>query len=234
MLTLPNAQAREKPDHRADGSLDVVGVWGTLQGEGPFVGAPAVFVRLAGCNLTCPGCDTDYTSNRARKSVADIVTLVMSECHGNTIGLAVLTGGEPFRQNVGPLCRALIVKGFEVQIETNGSLDPGDDFPYLGVHVVCSPKTPVVHSSLMPYVRALKYVVADGQVDPADGLPSHTLGNQCGVCKPWPGFRGEVFVAPQDDQDKEANAANVEVAVKVCLKFGYRLSIQQHKVIGLE
>src|SRR3954467_9071958 len=50
---------------RSDGnSLSIHSIFYTLQGEGPYSGCPAVFMRLAGCNLQCPGCDTDYTSGQ--------------------------------------------------------------------------------------------------------------------------------------------------------------------------
>ena len=59
-----NQQAPEKQQLRGDGLLAVHSIFYTIQGEGPFAGETAVFVRLAGCNLQCPLCDTDYTSDR--------------------------------------------------------------------------------------------------------------------------------------------------------------------------
>ena len=62
----------------------------SLQGEGRFTGVPAVFVRLAGCNLRCPFCDTDFTSV-TETSAADIVR----EVKRYPARHVVLTGGEP-------------------------------------------------------------------------------------------------------------------------------------------
>ena len=56
-----NSQAIEKSAHYTTRSYDVHSIFPTIQGEGPFVGQPAIFIRLAGCNLQCPACDTDYT-----------------------------------------------------------------------------------------------------------------------------------------------------------------------------
>jgi len=59
---------QQKPEPRAkgDGSiLDFHSMFFTIQGEGPFAGHRSIFVRLAGCNLQCPGCDTEYTQGRS-------------------------------------------------------------------------------------------------------------------------------------------------------------------------
>ena len=71
-----NIQPIEKRELSVDGSVQVHSIFYTLQGEGPFSGQPAVFVRLAGCNLQCPACDTDYTSRRTPMPVAAILDAV--------------------------------------------------------------------------------------------------------------------------------------------------------------
>ena len=103
-----NTQPREKLDHRSDGSLEVHHIWKTIQGEGPLAGSPAVFVRLAGCTLQCSFCDTDYTSKRVRQEPEEILAGI--KAIGGGCNTVVLTGGEPFRQNVGPLsCFVLLI-----------------------------------------------------------------------------------------------------------------------------
>ena len=88
---------------RSDGlRLDVHSIFATIQGEGPFTGHPCVFVRLAGCNLQCPGCDTDYTEDRRMMQIYEIAESVASvlKASGSTrakVPLVVITGGEPFR-----------------------------------------------------------------------------------------------------------------------------------------
>ena len=105
-------------------SLDVVEVFPTIQGEGPFAGRPATFIRLAGCHLKCSFCDTDFTSNRALVTVFELGARVEKHRHG----LVVLTGGEPMRQNIVPLCEALVAGGYTVQIETAGSFWPQGEY----------------------------------------------------------------------------------------------------------
>jgi len=70
--------------------LDIVSIFPTIQGEGPYTGQRAVFVRLAGCNLMCPGCDTDYTTGRKHFDATQVVTKVMEEIKPPCI--VVITG----------------------------------------------------------------------------------------------------------------------------------------------
>lgn len=242
-----NAQPPE-PRDRTMGSLEVVSVWDTIQGEGPYAGVPATFVRLAGCNIQCRGCDTDYTSNRRRVGFGDLLTEVLTARKGYERGnrsvngshLVVLTGGEPFRQELGEFIRILLREGIAVQIETNGTVFPDrENSWYLMsglVTVVCSPKTPQLseHLTSSKYVKALKYVLRAGAVDPKDGLPTETLGRHHTVARPWVGYTGEVYVQPEDQGDEALNTANVAAAVESVRKFGYRLCLQLHKIIGVE
>lgn len=220
---------------RPDGALDVHSVFATIQGEGPLAGSPAVFVRLAGCNLQCPLCDTEYSQYRVPLDPAGLAAAVAQERDAarSAARLVVLTGGEPFRQDVGPALAALVAAGFSVQVETNGTLAPRGRLPN-DVLVVCSPKTPKVAPGLRPYVSALKYVVTDGAVDPADGLPLGVLGLPHRVARPWPGFPREcVYVQPADEQDPARNRANRDEAVRSCVRFGYRYCHQLHKELEL-
>ncbi|MDE3061294.1 MAG: 7-carboxy-7-deazaguanine synthase QueE, partial [Pseudomonadota bacterium] len=116
-------------------SLAVKRIFPTLQGEGPYAGHPAVFVRLGGCNLACAFCDTDF-EGFATLAVNEIIGEVKRLAEGAR-RLVVITGGEPLRQNIVPLCEALLTEGFKVQIETNGTL--ARPLPE-NVEIVCSPK----------------------------------------------------------------------------------------------
>ena len=237
ILPLINEQPWEKVDHRTDGTLDVISVFPTIQGEGPYAGRPAVFVRLAGCTLTCPACDTLYTTGRERKPIVSLLEQIDYLTVGKA--LVVLTGGEPFRQNILPLIDALTLEyGIQVQIETNGTiyLERFQTF-YLvrrqWINVVCSPKTPSIHPRLRQCVDALKYIVKAGEID-SDGLPLTALGMPYKPMRPWKDFKGEVYVQPQDDKDELINKANIDDAVQSCIKHGYRLSLQSHKYLNLE
>jgi len=234
---------QQSPEKRVlETVLDVQSIFATLQGEGPFCGTPAVFVRLAGCNLQCPGCDTDYTSKRRHMTVAEIVYQVQMERTTCDPGLVVITGGEPFRQSIAPLIRALVHDGFYVQIETNGTLSTDNSFftqrPDLryGVYIVCSPKAGRVHPTIASAACAFKYVMAADSVDQDDGLPVLALNHTAHprVARPPKGYRGPIYLQPMDSQDEAINSLNRAVCVASCLRYGYVLQLQVHKLLGME
>lgn len=223
-----------RPQEGGDGqSLWIQEVFYTLQGEGPFVGEPSVFVRTGGCNLRCHWCDTDFESSPWRPSLDELLARI-GELRPAVCDLIVLTGGEPLRQNVVPLIRALLERGLRVQIETNGTLwlDGMPDDPRLTI--VCSPKTPGLHPDLVPRVSVYKYVLAAGESDPGDGLPTLSTqlpGQAARLFRPPPG--AAVTVMPRDDGDEERNVANRQACTAVALAHGYRMSVQLHKLLGI-
>lgn len=221
--------------------LDVQSIFSTLQGEGPFCGTPAVFVRLAGCNLQCPGCDTDYTSKRRHMTMELIVLAVGKERTTAKPGLVVITGGEPFRQSITQLIDALIDAGYYVQVESNGTLSTDAFFTQRpdirhGAYLVCSPKTGRVHPSIAYAACAFKYVMAADSVDPDDGLPVLALNHSARprVARPPAHYKGPIYLQPMDSQDEATNSLNRAVCVASCLKYGYVLQLQVHKLLGLE
>jgi organic radical activating enzyme len=102
-------------------NLTVNEIFYSIQGESVHTGLPCVFVRLTGCNLRCTYCDTQYAFDEGRfMSVADILRQVgQFGC-----GLVEITGGEPLFQSHTPaLAGKLLESGYQVLVETNGSLD---------------------------------------------------------------------------------------------------------------
>lgn len=259
-----NEQSIEKRNLRQDGFLEVHSVFYTIQGEGPFQGTPCVFVRLAGCNLQCPGCDTDYTSNRTLLHPRDLVQLIEEHWEGlpSWQRLVVITGGEPFRQNLGPLFDRLIKCGFYVQVETNGSFEPPNEDAFFfgynqdismreGVYVVVSPKTPTIHKRYHEIACAFKYVMSYNSVDLKDGLPIMVLNNHTGrrVARPRTEYNGQIYLQPMDHAESEeltrdpearsnriidANKKSLQAIKASCLKHSYILQLQLHKIIGVE
>ena len=239
-----NCQPIEKPVTIPDFLIDVIDIWMTIQGEGPQAGSPAVFIRLAGCNLQCPFCDTDYTNNRQEMNTsricAEVRTIWNTEGPGSTKHrpLVVVTGGEPFRQkNLITLIKALMFQGCLVSVETNGTLPPPKDCEDVlrKVTIVCSPKAPLVNADLAPYISAWKYVLADFAVDTRDGLPTSVLGLNVAPARPsTPPTMVPVYVQPLDEKNEQANEKNLKACIKSCLRYGYRLSIQSHKLGGLK
>ena len=95
----------------------VAEIFTSIQGEGFFTGQPANFIRLAGCNLSCAFCDTDY-SVKERLSQFEI-----AERLNPTLRRVVITGGEPLIHNLADLVLHLDAKGYKLHLETNGSLE---------------------------------------------------------------------------------------------------------------
>jgi 7-carboxy-7-deazaguanine synthase len=225
-------QNPKRPPEKGDGStLQVVEIFPTLQGEGPFVGQPAVFVRLGGCNLACDFCDTEFEKFMAMgldAIVQKILTLAARVDMGSPArflrDLVVITGGEPLRQEIGPLCRELLACGLRVQIETNGTLWrqlPGS------VHVICSPKVTdgryhPLRPDLLARVDALKFIVAADSAEYGDVAEVGQSGRDI-----------PVYVQPMDVGDAARNQANTAHAAMLAQARGYRLSLQMHKMLGI-
>lgn len=228
-----NSQPIEKKSYSDDFSLEIREIFPTIQGEGPFTGHRAAFVRLAGCNLQCPGCDTDYTSTRQVMSPTDIVNRVRELMPKGA--LVVITGGEPFRQDITPLCRMLILHGYHIQVETNGTLPPSPSLPG-SVVIVCSPKSGSINRMTLQCASAFKYVMAADSVDEEDGLPTLALAHSAKprVARPPEGDTRPVYLQPMDSKEDHINWANLQACAESCMKHGYILQLQVHKIIDME
>ena len=211
-------------------SYAVKEIYYTLQGEGANAGRPAVLLRFAGCNLwsgrepdrataQCGFCDTDFVGTdgpgggRFDSSEA-LARAVSATWPGGAPGGArrfvVCTGGEPLLQLDEPLSAALHTSGFEIAIETNGTLPPPP-----GIDWVCvSPKAGV--ELVLRRGDELKLVF------PQEGLPPESLEDL--DFRHW-------FLQPMDGPDR---ARNTELAVRYCLAHPrWRLSLQTHKLVGI-
>lgn len=232
-----NTQPVEKPDRRADGTVDLHSIFYTIQGEGPFTGHPAVFVRLAGCNLQCPGCDTEYTNGRRRVSPQEILKdPAFANLQHRRRPLVVITGGEPFRQDLFGLVAHLLSRKYEVQIETNGVYGIGQlSTLRRSINVVVSPKTNRIHAD-WEHATAFKYVLTADELDPEDMLPLRALGHKATprVARPPLGYRGPIYVNPMDEKDPQRNAANLRTVAEASLRHGYVAGMQLHKLLELE
>jgi organic radical activating enzyme len=216
-----------------DGSLLwVQEVFYTLQGEGPFSGQPAVFVRLGGCNLRCYWCDTDFESSDWMPTLAELF-MKIDQVRPEHCKLIVITGGEPFRQNINPLVCTLIDCGFKVQIETNGTL--WVDLPESpDLFIVCSPKISHIHPEIFKRATVFKYVLSSLGNSEVDGLPSISTQHPAAVSQIHRPRKGaDVYVMPLDSGSPAQNLANMQSCVEVARKHGYRLTLQTHKIAGI-
>jgi len=141
-------------------------IFHSIQGESSHAGRPCVFVRLTGCNLRCRWCDSEYTfTGGEKKSLDDVIAQVKS--YGTR--LVEITGGEPLaQQEAFELIRRLCDDGFEVLIETSGSIDitPVDKRAKIILDVKCPGSGEVAKNrwenidELRPHDE-VKFVIAD-------------------------------------------------------------------------
>ena len=226
------------------GTIDIVEIFQTIQGEGIFSGRPCVFIRFQGCCLRCKFCDTDFDRG-VTMSLHDILDevncLMPPECKKP---LVVITGGEPVLQpGIVELTEKLISIGTHVQIETSGvhwqkGFDKweGDTNFRSMFTIMCSPKTGKLNAGIVPYISAYKYVILEGQVSENDGLPnvSPESGKEKILARPPAEFQGPVYVMPCDAHDEEQNKKNMEETIHSCMTHGHTLCLQVHKIIGVD
>ena len=209
----------------------------TLQGEGTHAGRPAVFCRFAGCNLwtgreadrasaVCRFCDTDFVGTDGlgggkfdnAAALAGRIAALWPDTEAGRAGrrVVVLTGGEPLLQVDAALIDALHAQGFEIAVETNGTIAAPAGLDWICV----SPKAGA------PLVQ--------------------TSGHELKVVVPQDGFDDAMFrqfdrmdftqrrVQPMDSASPEARRHATEWAVQWCLDHPrWQLSVQTHKTLGI-
>ncbi len=201
----------------------------TLQGEGANTGRPAVFCRFAGCNLwtgreedredaVCRFCDTEFVGVDgpgggkfpSARSLAAAVSQTWPADSGDAARFVVCTGGEPLLQLDRELIEALHAAGFEVAVETNGTVAPPAGIDWLCV----SPKADAPLMVRRGDELKLVYPQEGGEPERFAGLEfSH------------------FFLQPMDGPNREANTA---AALLYCLTHPrWRLSLQTHKLLGI-
>lgn len=199
----------------------------TLQGEGAHAGRAAVFCRFSGCNLwtgreqdraeaVCTFCDTDFvgmdgTLGSRYATADDLAGTIAAQWTGDAANrYVVLTGGEPLLQVDAPFIAALHARGFEIGIETNGTIEP----PAAMDWVCVSPKSGAELKLLAGHELKLVYPQPDALPERFASLAFERFSLQ-----------------PMDGPDA---AANTERAIDYCLKHPqWRLSVQTHKTLGI-
>jgi 7-carboxy-7-deazaguanine synthase len=220
-----------KPDHKDSNILKVTNIFATFQGEGPYTGYPSIFIRLSGCNLACSFCDTEFDEYE-ELSVDEIIHIgnekFQESCktEASTKPLIVITGGEPMRQNISILCKKLLDRGHIIQIESNGTII-SPDLPS-EVKIVCSPKVSNgkyhrIRDDILERAIAIKFIVSEDNPEYSDIFD---VGQK--------DFNLPVYIQPMDEYDPEKNEKNLALAMKLAMKHGGILSLQIHKMIGIE
>lgn len=202
-------------------------IYYTLQGEGYHTGRPAVFIRFSGCNLwtghekdrsgaICNWCDTDFVGtngiNGGKFSAEEITNIINSLWKGNvqTEPYVICTGGEPLLQMDESLIKAIHKAGFEIGLETNGTMIPPD-----GIDWICvSPK-------------------ANADLVLKNGNELKVVYPQCGMN---PRMHEKLkfdhfYIQPMDGVDQKINIKRSEKFVLDHPKW--KLSLQTHKILGI-
>ena len=189
----------------------VAEIFHSVQGEGSFLGCPATFVRLSGCNLSCSWCDTDFSAkyDLTAEEIADKV-----KCEK-----VIITGGEPTIYNLEPLLDELKKRGRVTMLETNGT-NPTDGIRHLLDWIVCSPK-PQNNWNINPrcLFDELKYVV-DGQFNPNIHISEETKGK----------YKNRIWLQPESSKFSLRSKEAYEFAME---DLRLRVGIQLHKIIDV-
>jgi organic radical activating enzyme len=217
-----------RPENHDGLNLDVVEIFPTLQGEGPYAGCASIFIRLGGCNLSCSFCDTEfenYQNFSLQKILEEVRVLAKNDAGKIVRNLVVITGGEPLRQPITKLCEELLKLDFLVQIETNGTIFR--DLP-CEVKIICSPKVSngqyyPIRPDLLSRITAFKFIISASDENYSE-VPDFVKSNS----------RIPIYVQPMDEYDEAKNQANSQYALECCEKNGYRFSLQMHKILKLK
>lgn len=139
----------------APATLPVVETFHSVQGEGTWTGTNAFFIRLGGCDVGCPWCDTKHSWNARRHPQRHIADLIAEASAANP-AIVVITGGEPLMHDLTSLSIGLQAARLRVHLETSGAHPFSGSFDW----VTFSPKqSHPAHESIYPHVNELKVVV---------------------------------------------------------------------------
>ena len=214
--------------------IGIAEIFKSIQGEGSQAGKPALFIRLSNCNLwngrledrnkgkgNCSQwCDTDFIK-KYKLTNDELLDSILEYCKGKRKALIVFTGGEPLLQakKLIKLVTMLLNKKIYVSIETNGTIanqlvDILVDHEY--GHVVLSPKKINDSFNCIKLTRCndLKIVVPDNIDFNFDSVSYDNL-----------------YFEPKDEGDQ--GVKNIERCIFYASRFGAKVSIQQHKLVGL-
>ncbi len=197
-------------------SYPIVEIFHSVQGEGYHTGTPSIFIRFGGCNLSCEWCDTDF-SKWDKMTISEIMN-VLTQWSSKRI---IYTGGEPAMQKLRPLSDELHSKGYDIAIETNGTIELEEGL----VDWICvSPKDMLFPEFSIKQRKGdeLKVVYTGQDLSMYDNLKK--------------GFEN-LFLQPCYDESKDAgtNGKTFHNTFDMVMQNpGWNLSLQTHKWMGVE
>jgi 7-carboxy-7-deazaguanine synthase len=229
-------------------------IFASVQGEGPFIGMPAIFVRFAGCTMNCPWCDTKYAWQRDSSSllgkdkIYDKIEATSPHSHN-----LVITGGEPMEQlpECKDLLRFLTAYGYQLHLETNGFTFDQDVLDYFYA-IVVSPKLEVRPDedewyeeyvrSLMDYADYTDKVYFKWVIDtsrPEAGI-QNDIRMYLKLCKDWNASPKQIYFQPlyEDDMNIESMMKAYNIlwtnAMRVDSYQHFRVLPQLHRWVGVK
>lgn len=213
-------------------SMKVNEIFHSISGEGAHAGIPAVFVRLAGCNLACSYCDTQYAQKPEQGVEMSVDEILRRVREFREDGWVLITGGEPLSQDIQELVGRLRSRGYRIEVETNGSFSPPLWASFVScwsVDVKCPSSGPSYGSFNRKWLRRLrkqdqlKFVV-DNEED---------LGFVEGLLRDAK-LRPTVLISPVFGQDTAGWLTQKEWlqrCAEFCKEQNVRLSLQLHKIV---
>ena len=212
-------------------------IFHSLQGEGPNIGAPSVFLRLATCNLTCSWCDTKYTWDWENFDYSrEVGTLESGPLEERILSFGcsrlIITGGEPLLQQneLAPLVASLKAQGFQFEVETNGTIVPQPELVRDIDQWNVSPKlessgntkdrrdTPQVMEALSRLPNAyFKFVITE----PEDVDEVCALRDKYGL------LNQQIILMPEGTRPGDMQQRSQWVS-EACVKEGFRFSTRLH------
>lgn len=189
--------------------MKVVEMFASVQGEGLFLGTPVIFIRLAGCNLNCPFCDTEWKEG-TEMTINDIHEELKKYPQ---IKIVVITGGEPtIHQGFETLCKNLHLWGYQINVETNGT----SQITHKHVDwITCSPKA-VANYDCRAEADEIKLVVT-----PEFDIEDPRI-------KALAIFHTTIWLQPEGSQMQEMWKKCNDIALK---DSHYRVGVQLHKLM---
>ena len=216
----------------------LIEIYKSIQGESSFAGRPCIFVRLAGCNLRCSWCDSEYTfSGGYKRTEGEVIAEVEKLA---PVKLVEFTGGEPMLQEreLIPMMERLLATGYELMIETSGER-PLERVPE-AVHKIVDVKCPasgeggsfrVENLAFLTKRDEVKFVIANrGDYEFArDFMRQHGLAERVGSVLLSPAFSK----APSPERSSTNCLLDPRELVEWMLADGLdaRLSLQIHKYV---
>ncbi len=189
-------------------SLKINEIFYSIQGEGRHTGMPAVFVRLSGCTMGCPWCDTQYAQTAFTVMTPEEI---LTEVQKSPCKNLILTGGEPTEQNIAPLLQTLKNAGYAIHLETNGH--DNTDVTLIDF-VTVSPKR-FVSPEMLKKADVIKLVV--GQHTDLQDLQKYFA---------YQNAKTQIYLQPESNKQE-----NIDLCVTIIKQNPFlRLSLQTHKM----